>query len=147
MSTSDYAARLYRTVSSLAPGDQDVQGRTPHFQARSAGRFLEEAVELALAFGLGPGDIMGHVADALHNEARKAGRFPSELRPQPTKNEQIIEIGDCALLLDYLRENARISELTVQLAMQDKVRVLEQRALAGRAVVVDGLMYKAGARL
>lgn len=56
--------------------------RTP---AAVAGWLMEETVELALSSGLSAGQILAHVADALHNQSLKATEahsktvFPSQL--------------------------------------------------------------------
>lgn len=79
------------------------QRRTP---AAVAGRLIEEAVELALAAGLPAGQIMVHVADALHNESLKAGRdkkktvFPSELTG--STGDLAEECADVSLVLKDL---------------------------------------------
>lgn len=138
--------RLHRLVKSLVPEDLDVCQASSHFLARSAGRFLEEAVELALVFGLSAGGVLGHVADALHNEARKAKCFPSELPPGGSERERIVELADCLILIDYLRHCARIESVAVVTEADRKCAELEARAAAGEAVVVDCLMYKRSAR-
>lgn len=71
--------------------------RTP---AVVAGRALEEMVELVLAAGLSPGEIMGHVIDSLHNQALKATSvsartvFPSELVADRQDHAELAE--ECA---------------------------------------------------
>lgn len=102
-----------------APSSQEVGAfvdgvagpvRTP---AAVAGRLLEEAVELALAAGATTGDIFGHVADALHNQALKASHegptvFPSQLVPVTSIEELSEECADVHLLLMDLCHVARI---------------------------------------
>jgi hypothetical protein len=66
-----------------------------------AGRLLEEFVELCLAAGLSPGKLMGHVVDALHNQALKAsatGRatvFPSQIVADSAEiPDECADVGD-----------------------------------------------------
>lgn len=75
-----------------------------------AGRFIEEAVELCLAAGLSPNDILGHVTDSIHNQCAKAGRklgkvvYPSRYQDEnpPEAGELVEEIADCSLVLKDL---------------------------------------------
>ena len=73
-----------------------------------AGRFLEEVVELSLAAGLVPEEIMSHVMDSIHNQVGKAGRragrviYPSEYAEDATQAELAEEVADCSLLLKDL---------------------------------------------
>jgi hypothetical protein len=115
---------------------------TPHLYARSAGRFLEEAVELALAFGLTPSGILGHITDAIHNEARKAGVYPSEMKPQPLPQEQLVELGDVWVCTDYLRHLIGAREEDVLRAADHKIRRMITSAASGEAHIVDGLFYR-----
>lgn len=77
-----------------------------------AGRLLEETVELGLATGLTPGQIMSHVADALHNQALKAsaeaGRtvFPSQLVADASEVAE--ECADVGLILKDLCHVAKV---------------------------------------
>lgn len=74
--------------------------------AAVAGRALEEMVELCLAASLTSGQIMEHVADALHNQALKATVgagitvFPSQLQASP--HELAEECADVSLVLKDL---------------------------------------------
>lgn len=85
------------------------QKRTP---ATVAGRLTEEVVELALAAGLTAGKIMGHVADALHNQSLKASEaslktvFPSQLSGDGDLPE---ECADVSLVLKDLCHVAHIN--------------------------------------
>lgn len=77
--------------------------RTP---ASVSGRLLEEVVELCLAAGLNAGQVMAHVADALHNQSLKASKgadrtvFPSQLAGD--SSELAEECADVGLLLKDL---------------------------------------------
>lgn len=85
------------------------QRRTP---AAVAGRLLEEVVELALSSGLASGQIMAHVADALHNQSLKASGaqnrtvFPSQLAGD--REELAEECADVSLVLKDLCHVAQI---------------------------------------
>jgi NTP pyrophosphatase (non-canonical NTP hydrolase) len=80
--------------------------------AAVAGRALEEMVELCLAASLTSGQIMEHVADALHNQALKATVgagitvFPSQLQASP--HELAEECADVSLVLKDLCHVAKI---------------------------------------
>lgn len=79
------------------------KGRAPK---AVTGRLLEEVVELALAAGLCPGAIFGHVADALHNQALKSSAvlgqtvFPTELTGEGDALSE--ECADVSILLKDL---------------------------------------------
>lgn len=85
------------------------QRRTP---AAVAGRLTEEVVELALAAGLSAGQVMGHIADALHNQSLKATEaqaktvFPSLLAGD--KGELAEECADVSLVLKDLCHVAHV---------------------------------------
>lgn len=85
------------------------QRRTP---AAVAGRLTEEVVELALAAGLSAGQVMGHVADALHNQSLKATEmqaktvFPSQLAGD--NGELAEECADVSLVLKDLCHVAHV---------------------------------------
>ncbi len=93
--TSDQVGTFVDSVAGKA--------RTP---AAVAGRLLEEVVELGLAAGLNAGQIMAHVADALHNQALKdsarqgATVFPSQIRTAPAELSE--ECADVGLMLKDL---------------------------------------------
>lgn len=75
-------------------------------QATVAGRLIEEATELGLAAGLNAGQILAHVADALHNQAlkdsaRRGGTvFPTEIQAPATELQE--ECADVGLMLKDL---------------------------------------------
>lgn len=85
------------------------QRRTP---AAVAGRLVEETVELALSAGLNAGQVMGHVADALHNQSLKATEaqsrtvFPSQLAGDQTELAE--ECADVSLVLKDLCHVAHV---------------------------------------
>ena len=85
------------------------QRRTP---AAVAGRLVEETVELALSAGLSAGQVMGHVADALHNQSLKATEvqartvFPSQLGGDQTELAE--ECADVSLVLKDLCHVAHV---------------------------------------
>lgn len=97
---------------------------------RVARRALEECVELCLACGASASEIMGSVADALHNEALKASVsrenesvtvFPSQLRPLQSGSEYVTqEIADVHLVLADLMYLASISEQALAIAERAK---------------------------
>lgn len=90
--------------------------RTP---AAVAGRLIEETVELALSAGLNGGQIMGHVADALHNQSLKATEaqartvFPSQLAGDQTELTE--ECADVSLVLKDLCHVAHINLLPAEM--------------------------------
>lgn len=77
-----------------------------------AGRLLEECVELGLATGLTSGQILEHVADALHNQALKASAtsdhtiFPSQLTANASEVAE--ECADVGIILKDLCYVAKI---------------------------------------
>lgn len=97
------------------------QRRTP---AGVAGRLTEEVVELALAAGLSAGQVMGHVADALHNQSLKATEaqaktvFPSQLAGD--KGELAEECADVSLVLKDLCHVAHVDLPAEEAAKWDK---------------------------
>lgn len=69
------------------------------------GRFLEEVIELSLASGMSAGEILNHVSDVLHNEALKAGVYPSQLSFPPSDKSAILtEMADCDLFFNTIKE-------------------------------------------
>ena len=93
-------------VDRVSAQEPNSHYRTP---AAVAGRFIEEAVELCLATGVSPTEIMAHVMDAVHNQCAKAGRraerviYPSYYTQPYDDNEIAEEIADCNLLLKDLQ--------------------------------------------
>lgn len=92
-----------------------------------AGRTIEELVELMLEVHMTPGQIMGHVMDALHNQTLKHSNrightlFPSELNTGDKNSAEFIqpihtiavmqEAADVNLcLLDFLHVMGNISQ-------------------------------------
>lgn len=113
-----------------------------HHIARLGGRMIEEAVELALACGSTPADIAIHVLDALHNEARKAGCYPSQIgNDSVTDGERIVELADMDVMLDTIRELSGFSSQKIQRAAERKVRKLERAHAYGELKIVDGIFY------
>lgn len=111
--------------------------RTP---AAVAGRLLEETVELGLAAGLGASEIMGHVADALHNQALKASQkaaktvFPSQLVAD--RNELAEECADVSLVLKDLCWVASVNLSDEEIRKFDKFKKKEF------AVTPKGTVYE-----
>lgn len=91
-----------------------------------AGRLIEEMVELCLACNTSSAEILLHVADALANEARKAGCFPSELSiERPLSFDDIeTEIADVGLWLKLLQDLAAIKDSDIQKKEDIKLDVL-----------------------
>jgi len=85
--------------------DGKIRRRKPY---DVAGRLIEEVVELGLATGLSPDQIMSHVMDSIHNQVGKAGRragrviYPSQYHENATRDELAEEVADCSLLLKDL---------------------------------------------
>lgn len=109
------------------PEDEQVARRTPE---TVAGRFLEEAVELCLATGMNPKDIMGHVMDSIHNQAGKAGRragrviYPTYYREEPTPENIAEEAADCFLVLKDL---VHVAGIDIEAAQEQKWNAFTQR--------------------
>lgn len=103
-----------------------------------AGRLIEEAVELCLATGLTSGQIMEHVADALHNQALKASVnhgstvFPSQLQPDP--GEIAEECADVGLLLKDLCHVARV-DLDAEESAKHAKFILKQFRVSDKGTV------------
>ncbi len=100
--------------------------RTP---AAVAGRLLEEAVELGLAAGLNASEVLGHVADALHNQALKASQraaktvFPSSLVAD--RSELPEECADVSLVLKDLCWVAKVNLSDEEMRKFDKFKQKE----------------------
>jgi hypothetical protein len=135
--------RAFDVIQSMEPSYRRMDA---HLIARASGRMIEEAVELCLACGLHPNSIFGHVADALHNEARKASCFPTELRPEQSMHERAVEIGDVSNCVDIIRHLCGIDPAEVGLLQQDKLDKMEAWAASGEAKIIDGLFYRKAAR-
>lgn len=92
-------------VDSITIQHLDTPRRTT---AAVAGRFIEEAVELCLATGMNPKDIMGHVMDSIHNQVGKAGRkagrviYPTYYTEEVSRANIAEEAADCAIILKDL---------------------------------------------
>lgn len=135
-----FAERLYALLRSVDPSPATEMN--DRLLARSAGRMLEENVELAMECGLAPAAIWRHVGDAIHNECIKAGRFPSELRSERGDRSALVaELADNALINDYVRLIAGISQEEIEVAAAAKVEKMEAARNAGTLNVIDGLMY------
>lgn len=110
-SISETDNKTYPTIQAVGTFIDARAGRV-RSPAAVAGRLLEEATELALAAGLSANDILGHVADALHNQALKATIarertvFPSQL--QGDADELAEECADVSLVLKDLCHVAHI---------------------------------------
>lgn len=96
------------TVGQFVDSVSDNAGVPRRTTTSVAGRFMEEAVELCLAAGLGPDQIMSHVMDSIHNQVGKAGRragrviYPSQYKEDATVEELGEEMADCSLVLKDL---------------------------------------------
>jgi hypothetical protein len=135
-----FAERLYAVLRSVDPSS--ATDKSDRLLARSAGRMLEEDVELALECGLPVEKIWQHVGDAIHNECLKAGRFPSEIKPGRRDRAALVaELADSALVHDYIRHIADISPEEIEAAATAKVAKMETARDAGTINVIDGLMY------
>ena len=96
------------TVGQFVDKISDAAGATRRTAEAVSGRFIEEAVELCLAAGLGPDQIMSHVMDSIHNQVGKAGRraghviYPSQYKENASLEELGEEIADCSIILKDL---------------------------------------------
>lgn len=110
-------------VDSIAANVPHIQRRTPE---GVSGRLLEEVVELCLATGMYPKDIMCHVMDSIHNQASKLGRrqgrvvYPSFYREEPFADSIAEEIADCGILLKDLAYVAGVDQDLVEDEKWDK---------------------------
>lgn len=84
-----------------------LEGRNKTGFKGAARKLLEEAVELGLAAGLAPADVLLAVTDSIANQARKAARekrvdfvFPSQMEPaSPNPDEVKEEAADVQIAL------------------------------------------------
>jgi hypothetical protein len=100
--------------------------RTP---SAVAGRFIEEAVELCLAAGLRPEEVMVHVMDSIHNQCVKLSKkddfpdvvYPSRVLPAAFESIEELqgEIADCSLVLKDLAFISGIDIPSVERAKWD----------------------------
>jgi hypothetical protein len=132
--------QLYEIVRSV--GDL-VEIEHDHFIGRSAGRLIEEIVELGLACGLSAQELLGHVVNALYNESRKAKKYPTELQTGSLDAVRT-ELVDVTILVDYLSFLTRV--VVTDDLVQTKLDKLKQIADGGGMVLVDGLMYRRESR-
>lgn len=105
--------------------------------------------ELGMDAGLSGGEILAHIADGLHNEARKTVKrlYPSQLGyARPDRVNLIVEITDVSICLDYLREVANIHHNKIDEHRRLKLEVLRRRALNGEYVMIGKRIYKKEAR-
>jgi hypothetical protein len=119
----------------------------------SGKRFIEEAVELAMATGLSPQEVLVHVTDAIYNETRKEQQlrgkliYPSEM---PVRRESasniMVEISDVRICADYIRHICSIPKDTQAAHMQTKAELVRERAKQGALVMVGNRVYKKQAR-
>ena len=113
-----------------------------HLFARTGGRILEEAVELAIDCGQSAEGVYKHVSDAVFNECRKRSCFPSELHGKRGDRASMIgELADNQLLIEYTRNLAGITQEEIDAAAEAKVAKLRAKLESGELYVVDGLMY------
>lgn len=142
MNTTCNGAELFRLVRSVDPSNVDLK-YDKRFIARSAGRLLEETVELALACGLPSCEVFSHVADALHSEALKAGVYPSRLDVKSNDYQTAAireELVDVQLLHEYLEflTGATVTESD----KREKILKLASLVRDGKMKIIDGLMYR-----
>jgi hypothetical protein len=112
------------------------------------GRALEEMVEGCLSAGLTYGKIMGHVADAWHNqclkESRKADRtvWPSQLQDTSGSIDELAgELADIRLTLVDVMWLARVSEARVQALMHKKYAKLKDAWSNGRLRITESKTF------
>lgn len=110
----------------------------------AARRLLEEAVELCLAAGTRPGDIILGVTDALANEAMKQGCRPSTILPaSPVPGDIAGEIADVAMLTALVKHLAHVGDDEITAARDTKLERLETAIAAGRLIITpDGRLYR-----
>jgi len=142
---NDLGLHIQQTVRFVDPKQYD-NIRKSHLHARSAGRMLEEAVELALIFGLPPADILKHVMDAIYNEAKKAGVYPSNMKPLGDTFDRLQELADMVLQIEHLCQLAGISHPKLEDHAIGKAVKLREWVEAKQMVMVDGLMYRRSVR-
>lgn len=140
---SPLGERLDAVVKIVASKQGETLPDGDRLLARVGGRLLEEAVELALELGADPKDVMGHVMDAIHNEARKAMAFPTQMGVIVPDREAVLgEIADVSCMVDYLGYQMSFAAGEVYEAQRRKIVKLTDAAHAGEMVMIDGLIYR-----
>lgn len=139
---NDVGAYHHETVEIVNKGPIKYD---PALARDTARRMIEEMVELCLDCGLHPGEIHLHVTDALHNEAKKKGVYPSSLEIGFAGGIPG-EIVDNRICLDYLRHVVGISSLSIAKMEQDKLKSLRARAERSDYIMVGRRIYKKDSR-
>lgn len=104
-----------------------------------AGRLIEEVVELGLAAGMTSSAILGHVMDALHNQALKASAtqgvtiFPSQLKSEAGESPE--ESADVSLVL---KDFCYVSKIDLQAEEAKKWAVFKTKSFR---VSATGTLY------
>jgi hypothetical protein len=145
MAGNDLGARIYHLVRNVDPTTYQSMKRA-QLDKNSAGRCIEECVELAFAFGLNAEGVMAHVMDAIHNECKKAVSFPSEFEPIGNKEDRVEEIADMHLQLAYLRVRSGATEKEVTDATEAKMVKLQKAFESKELVMKGGTFYRRKAR-
>lgn len=125
----DYSSKQCSSTSNIVGTYADkVPGSDKRTTATVSGRFLEEAVELALEAGLTTGEIYAHITDAIYNQYVKASKRAGEIiypsstldsDPETHKGELAGEIGDVSVMLMDIAHRAGIDyEAARQLKIQ-----------------------------
>lgn len=115
-----------------------------HSKARVAGRLLEETVELCIASGQTPEQVLGHVLDALANEASKKNLYPTELKPEYDINEVAGELVDVNILQSYCHYINGVDPRVVVEVSESKLQMFKALAREGNLILRDGLIYRKG---
>jgi NTP pyrophosphatase (non-canonical NTP hydrolase) len=136
------------TVSDVGTFVDSVAGQRRTASA-VAGRLIEEVTELGLATGLSAGQILAHVADALHNESLKASKnktvFPSRLAIKDANlSDLAIEeaklTGECADVGLVLKDLCHVAKVNLAQAESSKWEKFKRK----KFVVTDqGTIYAA----
>lgn len=143
---TDVGATATAIVRSVDPKQYEGM-KKPLRDANAAGRGLQEMVELALAFGLSPTGVLSAVVDALYNESRKAGLYPSEYAPKGNDIlDRLVELADMKLMLEHLRDISGVTVADVDLSVDVKLHKLRQWADEGNMVMKNGTIYRRGVR-
>lgn len=114
-------------IGSLVDWITQNSRRSPVKVAR---RVLEECVEMCLAAGTTPQEILTGVSDSLHNQALKASAtdnvtvFPSQIKAIFSRRELIKEIADVYLVLADLMYVSGISPSSVYASSREKFKRL-----------------------
>lgn len=144
----DYSSKQGSSTNIVGTYADKVPGSDKRTTATVSGRFLEEAVELALEAGLTTGEIYAHITDAIYNQYVKASKKSGEIvypssqiasTPETYKANLAGEIGDVSVMLMDIAHRAGID---YEAARQSKIQAFINKVNKGQFYANDkGLLY------